>query len=630
MSNDNHRYPEGTAATLADFERSGWREVAEGKPGRGAIRWQTFSQAAEAAITEGDAPKARVLWLLADVTSPMLKPNSTNAPFAPLAMMGDRRSCVPDDLSASDLTLLQEILPSVDEPELKARIADILWMRVLPRNADYTRTAIAAYTAGGLKASDWDIGRSDGWHRAFTLALQVKAQAQVTELSSSVEQAVLLATEAEGRFARSLARLLETKRIWSDAPKAIADKLAQYGEAHQARCEPSLSRMYFDTAASWYARARDVERQADMTCAVAASWAEEAEQRLSALHAGNIVASSFYEDAIQAYRGVPKKQRASRNVDERIAELSKLLTSTGKASLDEMGRVETGRTNITDLVERSVASVRGKSKLEALLALAQQASAPDLASMVKFAEQQAREFPFQYLFGSTHYSRDGRVIAKRPAADLGAQPGGKDDPMVWSILMQHFGINMGLVVQGQVIHALGTLLQEHQVTEGECCDMVAAAGLVEPDRVYVVGKALFAGFEQDFLAALHLLVPQVEAMVRLHLKRFGGKTTTLSLEGIETENGLSTLVELPQMHEAFGDNLTFELKAVFCDPLGPNLRNELAHGLLDSNVGNTPAAVYAWWFMFRMVFSALWQRQFATGAASASTEQAASEEPSPE
>ena len=31
----------------------------------------------------------------------------------------------------------------------------------------------------------------------------------------------------------------------------------------------------------------------------------------------------------------------------------------------------------------------------------------------------------------------------------------------------------------------------------------------------------------------------------------------------------------------FGDDLGFELKELFCDPLAGNLRNELAHGLLD-------------------------------------------------
>lgn len=628
MSDAPHRYPEGTAATLKDFERSGWKDIAEAHPGRVGSRWNSCSEAAATAMTEGDAPKARVLWLLADVCSPMLRPNSANEPFAPLMVIEGRRSVVPGDLTESDLSLLQELLPAIDDPELAARIADILWLRLVPRRPDYARAAITSYTAGGLDEGIWNRERSDGWNRALTLAQQLRANELTETLTSNIEQAVLLASPSEGTFARSLAKLLETKQLWSEAPKAIADKLAAFGEAHKSRDEPTTARMYFDSAATWYARARDIERQADMTCASAEAWADEAKQRTSGTHASNFVASSFYENAIQVYRGVARKQREARGVDKRITELRQLLTSTGQASLEEMGRVQTGRTDVTDLVNASVAAVQGKSKLDALFELATLSSGPNLAKIVALAEEQMRQTPLQSLFASSHLSRDGRVIAKRPAGDFGAAATGADNPAVWCNVMQHFGIHVSLVVQGQIIHALGALLLEHVVAEAECCDLVAASGIVAPDRVLAVGKALFAGFDRDFLTALHLLIPQVEAMVRLHLKRFGAKTATLDSVGIETENGMGTLVELPEMQAAFGENLTFELKALFCDALGPNLRNELAHGLLDSSVGNTAPAVYAWWFLFRLAFLSFWNRRVpASEAAAAEAAEPATEAP---
>ena len=69
--------------------------------------------------------------------------------------------------------------------------------------------------------------------------------------------------------------------------------------------------------------------------------------------------------------------------------------------------------------------------------------------------------------------------------------------------------------------------------------------------------------------------------MRWHLKAAGIKTTNLDSDGIENENGLSTLMDLPEVTQIFGEDISFELKALFCDPFGPNLRNELAHGLLD-------------------------------------------------
>jgi hypothetical protein len=122
----------------------------------------------------------------------------------------------------------------------------------------------------------------------------------------------------------------------------------------------------------------------------------------------------------------------------------------------------------------------------------------------------------------------------------------------------------------------------------------------------LIAKALFAGFERDLVTALHLLVPQVEHLVRWHLKSSGVKTTTLSADGVENENGLSTLVDLPEVAKIFGDDLAFELKALFCDAFGPNLRNEVAHGLLDDENCQSAQTVYAWWLLLRMTFNTFW------------------------
>ena len=63
----------------------------------------------------------------------------------------------------------------------------------------------------------------------------------------------------------------------------------------------------------------------------------------------------------------------------------------------------------------------------------------------------------------------------------------------------------------------------------------------------MIVNALLAGFEGDFLVALHLLVPQLEHMLRVHLKAAGALTTTLRTDGVEHENGMGTLVDLPEV-----------------------------------------------------------------------------------
>ena len=52
--------------------------------------------------------------------------------------------------------------------------------------------------------------------------------------------------------------------------------------------------------------------------------------------------------------------------------------------------------------------------------------------------------------------------------------------------------------------------------------------------------------------------------------------------------------------------MSFEIRALFCEPVGPNLRNEIAHGLLDDQTCRSATAVYAWWYALKLVFSTFW------------------------
>jgi uncharacterized protein DUF4209 len=61
------------------------------------------------------------------------------------------------------------------------------------------------------------------------------------------------------------------------------------------------------------------------------------------------------------------------------------------------------------------------------------------------------------------------------------------------------------------------------------------------------------------------------------------------------------------MTQCFGEDLTFELSALFCDAFGPNLRNSVAHGLLDFEATRSVPSIYAWWLSFRLMFRAYWR-----------------------
>lgn len=104
------------------------------------------------------------------------------------------------------------------------------------------------------------------------------------------------------------------------------------------------------------------------------------------------------------------------------------------------------------------------------------------------------------------------------------------------------------------------------------------------------------------------------------MKAAGLNTSNTDLEGIENENGLSTLMEVAGVEELFSAEVVFEIKALFCSPFGPNLRNAFAHGLMDDDEFYSAAVVYAWWFMLKWVAMPYWRQLGISAAAGAEGE----------
>jgi hypothetical protein len=282
------------------------------------------------------------------------------------------------------------------------------------------------------------------------------------------------------------------------------------------------------------------------------------------------------------------------------------MNDAGEKSLHEMGIISSPSIDISDLVESSRNTVRGKSTIDALFAFSNIYEGEKIAKIRESSEKTLRKFPLQALFASTHLSRDGRVIAKQPGFGFGDAVSDEYQTALWAKMIRSYQMQMSLIVQGIIWPAFEILLLEHRLRVEDFVALAVNSPIVPKGREQLFGKALFAGYEKDFVTAIHILVPQIENLVRQQLKNAGKITTNLDKDSIENENGLSTLMDIPETTQIFGEDLAFEIKALFCDAFGPNLRNEIAHGLLDDANCQSMEAIYAWWFGLKLVFKTFW------------------------
>jgi hypothetical protein len=605
----NERYPADLVVSTDDFANCGWKKVLDQTSREGySTMWHAFSAAARNAMDEGRKEHGKVLWLLADACSMMLSPESPNEPFKPFAVFHDRRSAIPDDLSDSDIEFFAQIVDAVDDDWLRARLADLVWLKGKPRNPTFALKAIDAYRNLPLDTDTWVRGGRECWKRALALARMLKTGAgdRLAQMEAKIVAAFAASTRDDGFLALWLADLLKSNGLGRGSRPDIAAKLEALAREFKGAGDLHRAREYFSAAADWYGSIPDQVKVAEMTVAVAEGWVDEAIARSSSDNPSHMAAASFYEKAIQTYRTIPRAERAAHRVDERIEELRAHLNDAGVRSLEEMAVIESPGVDITAIVENARNAVTGKPLHEALLAFANLHRGAKVDELRKHAIKRIRRFPLQSIFGATILSRDGRVIAKRPPMSMGSELTEEDEIAIRSEMIRDYGILVGIVVQGDIWPALEVLLLEHRMREADFVELARHSPIVPKDRAGLFGKALFAGYERDFITSLHLLIPQIEHMVRAHLKQAGATTTTIDKNGIQNENGLSTLMELPEAGEVFGEDLAFELRSLFCDAFGPNLRNELAHGLMDEDGCHSPFAIYAWWLSLRLVVNTWW------------------------
>lgn len=605
----NERYPENLVISLDDFLASEWRQALNNAPREGySAMWQAFSMAARSSIDQGRNENGKVLWLLADACSMMLSPASQNEPFKPYAVLHDRRSVIPDDMLEADITFFAKIVDAVDDDWLKARLADLVWLKSKPRNPKFALMAIDAYRSLPLDNNTWIADGRDCWLRAISLARMLRGGAgdRLEQMEATIVVAFNLATRADGFLGCWLADLLKSNGLGRAHRADVAKKLEALAYEFDDEGDLHRAREYFSAAADWHKAIPNEVKAAAMTVAVAEGWVKEAIARTASEIPSHTVAASFYENAIQTYRTIPSAERTTHSVDERIAELRTHLNDAGERSLEEMGLLRTPGIDITQIVENARKSVTGKSAQEALLAFANLHRGANAGELRSSALERMRQHPLQSLFASTVVSRDGRVIAKRPAMSLGRELTEQDEIAVRAEMIRDYSILVSILIQGDIWPALEVLLLEHRLREADFIDLARNSPIVPKERAGLFGKALFAGYERDFVTALHLLIPQIEHLVRVHLKQAGAKTANLDLDGIQNENGMSTLMDLPESEQVFGKDLAFELKSLFCDSFGPNLRNELAHGLLDEDACHSPFAIYAWWLALRLTFNTWW------------------------
>ena len=590
--------------SLEELRDCGWSAILYdlNDPGYAAMHF-ALKEAAEVDTTDRNAEHRNALEFLAAICSMMLCPERPSDPFQPFfSFASGLRSKVPSDLAPSERDTLKRFLDHVELPRLRGRIAHILWLLGNPREPSLWKIAFESYRLVPITWEEWIRDGREVWTQVAKWVnltglgspeTRIEAETQLTDAA--------LAQEARPGLIRQIAQLLRAEKLGMDHLTEIADRLIDHGNSRMDEGKPLDASPLFEEARLCY-RTTGSEGLHLAAVREAEAYESEAERRASERDPSAMAEVHWYEQALRVLREIPRTDRELVGANSQIERIEALHEKAREQSVSQFSEVSTSGINLSATVESVRASVSGQQPMEALSRFASVISQPDVDKLRAEAVNRLREPSISAILTRTYVSQDGRATGRRPGINL-TDTTADDDLQVWAEMTFSYQLHVGLY-QILLLSALDVLHIEHHFLERDFVALAHQSPIVPPARQLQFGKALYLGYQRDYLAAMPMLIPQLEHMLRWSLAQRGAKVTSMSSEGLETYKSLERLLKSDASKQLLGESLHFELRALLCDPMHDGLRNEFAHGLLNDDQMAGSFSPYVWGLSLKLVLNA--------------------------
>ena len=569
---------------ISDFDSNEWKEII--LPFSNKNCEKCLTPLSNAIKSHEDNPSiVRAFSTLMQISSFHLRAENTYEPYGAMMIMDGSRTAIPDDLSDEQLNVLKEKIDCFNI-DLKARIADVLWIR----NKEHAMAKKAIHwlfesAKIQLSPDDWVYGY-ERLERAFRLAKSLgKSAYDELKMIYQYMDELLISEEYQQRQYLSI-RVLELLQIIRvDFPEKYAEVAKKMAILIQETCEYIGANDYWECSAKWYEIAKLEEQAKEAKILAAECYVLMANATDSAM-----VKANFLQRGIEAFRRIGGSQ-------SRTKELHTLMLEVQTKISDEMGRISTD-IELTPLIEYSINRVKGKTLHEALQQFCLLSAPQSVEELKNKVEDLVKTAPFQFIVSKHIVDYEGKVVAVFPSM-LTASEKERNDALHANMVDQS-QFERVIAVNGEIEPARSQILLEHNITLHFLSSIVQNNLLVPAGREHIVAKGLLAGFYGEWIEATNILVPQFEEAIRYVLKQNGEIVSGLE-NNLQDNRSLNTTLDNPLIDEIFGDDLAFELRALLINRFGPNLRNKVAHGLMHTNEFFSHDVIYFWWLYLRLV-----------------------------
>lgn len=481
------------------------------------------------------------------------------------------------DVTKEDLSSLLSMDLSALPLAIRARISDYLWTTV--KDPGSARIAIQSYL--NLYDLLWD---EDNWpdcidaiYRAINISCRYNKKGK--EYKDCIEAVVKGIERTKGNdhlfLTSSLLEILaEQKCRINDDIQGYARNAIETAKGDNnllkaqtilealVKLDPEKKELYYEEAG-------------DITQALAFNPAIRRVQILNQ-------ALQYYEKA-----GAKEKQQKCRN----------LLEEAQSHIIEEMQVIKTDPIDISSTVNE-ICSIIGKASgfKQAIISFGNLVHINKRDELLEHIREKGGSLAS--LFPSATVDHRGRQMYSLPPLPLGQELNIDNEQVqlhMWDKANWLQEMNAEIVLK----YALSELNRLYQYKEEDFDFLVDGNAIIPKGREKIIRKGIFLGLQGDIYAALHILIPQTENIIRNIVEACGGKTYYYETNGNIKESMLNSLLDSPELKDCYDQDVIFCLKGLLDKKEGSNLRNKIAHGFMEP--GNSLIGLYFLGFVIKFL-----------------------------
>lgn len=516
--------------------------------------------------------------------------------FGPLASWEHEdgaRSYSPDisGIDAQTLAYWADRARTLTHPMLKARYADVAWdmtdcVSGARRDPEMARIAADAYIATSTLAPPPKLHRRiKAAARSLQLAVLISDAQRIETARTALLDLHRESVDVRSQWWFTFDALIDNKRAGlSDVERqslvqSLEDLLAVFSDTSDPKAfNPNDAESIVKRLVPIYRKSGKTGEAKRLHTVLAQTF-----EHFASL-ADPMLASIVLQTAVNAYRDAGLHEDSKR--------MRILMEKKIGAAADEMVPITAEIEVKGEDMEKFLASVVVDNPVHTFVRIA----AEFLTSRIGIEElitKVAETAPIQAHISHTILAAD-HVAARVGAVD--------DDPngRVIAQAATSFGLNAIWLDQ-----ALIAAVERHEFAPRHFVAWINRLGLF--DDVSFLLEGVTAWFERDLTKALHVLVPQAEAGLRRIVEKLGKPVTkphgTMPDRGVSINMG--DILNSKEITEVLGPDIALHFLALYADPRGRNLRNDLTHGLLTYN---EVTANVANWVIHSLLVFGVWNK----------------------